>query len=288
MLLRAWHWFFIQSLPLSFPSPSPWGDCLLCWKIPSHHHLQSPLPPCSLQLCIHQHSFCGILHTPASEVPRCADEKDSFSPSPPSPQHVCYHALWRQPHSTSRNTGSDLLAAVLFRHPARPPTAMAIIPIPPRPSCLFRLLGLPFPSTGGSSSFRFPLSPLGCPCSAHPRRKPWTGKNSAMCYGRRNMDFGIRPGLGKVLDLWAVMVGPQLWWGWWTWWMWLCLALRGCLVKGQFLLSLYPLGCWGLTNQKWTNILSLAPTHSTSTAGNNSRTSQMPFQNFWLMMLNIV
>ena len=289
VLLRAWHWFFIQSLPLSFPSPSPWGDCLLCWKIPSHHHLQSPLPPCSLQLCIHQHSFCGILHT---RPQRCPDVPMRKTPSPHHPHHPSMFVTTRYGASLIAPAGTLGLTFWLQccsdTRPGHQQPWPSSPSLPDPPSCLFRLLGLPFPSTGGSSSFRFPLSPLGCPCSAHPRRKPWTGKNSAMCYGRRNMDFGIRPGLGKVLDLWAVMVGPQLWWGWWTWWMWLCLALRGCLVKGQFLLSLYPLGCWGLTNQKWTNILSLAPTHSTSTAGNNSRTSQMPFQNFWLMMLNIV
>lgn len=106
--------------------------------------LKNPLPPSppvttATLLSAALHPPAQFLRHPphsASEVPRCADEKDSFSPSPPSPQHVCYHVLWRQPHSTSRNTGSDLLAAVLFRHPARPPTAMAIIPIPPRPSLL--------------------------------------------------------------------------------------------------------------------------------------------------------
>ncbi|OWK12599.1 hypothetical protein Celaphus_00015002, partial [Cervus elaphus hippelaphus] len=45
------------------------------------------------RLCIHQHSFCGILHAPASEVPRCADEKET--PPPHRPHHPSVFATTR-------------------------------------------------------------------------------------------------------------------------------------------------------------------------------------------------
>ena len=87
---------------------------------------------------------------------------------------------------------------------------------------LLQYPSLPYPpaSSGSSASpflvqvaallSPFTCHPQGVPALLTPGGSPEQKKNSTTCYGRRNMDFGIRPRLGKVPDLWAMMVGPQL------------------------------------------------------------------------------
>ena len=263
MLLSASHWFFINLCLFPSLPPLPGGTVSSAEKSPpaitSTHH-------CHLALCSSASTSTISAASSMLQPQRCPDvpmRKRLLLPITPITLSV--FAITR--YITSLIAPAGALGLSLRLQSCSATWQGHQQPWPSSPS-------LPYPpaSSGSSASpflvqvaallSPFTCHPQGVPALLTPGGSPEQKKNSTTCYGRRNMDFGIRPRLGKVPDLWAMMVGPQLWWGWWTWWMWLCLAFWGCLVKRPFLLSLYPGGCWGLTNKKWTNILWPAPTHS--------------------------
>ena len=188
--------------PLSLGGPSP---------LLKNHLAPSPAlttTPCSLQLCIHQHHFSCILHAPASEVPRCADER--LLPITPITPSV--FAITRYIASLTAPAGALGLSLWLQGCSAtwpghqQPWPSSSSLPYPPASSG-----SSASPSLAQAAALLSPFTchPQGVPALLTPGGSPEQKKNSATCCGRRNMDFGIRPRLGKVPDLWAMTVGPQ-------------------------------------------------------------------------------
>ena len=204
VLLRAWHWFFIQSLPLSFPSPSPWGDCLLCWKIPSHHHLQSPLPPCSLQLCIHQHSFCGILHT---RPQRCPDVPMRKTPSPHHPHHPSMFVTTRYGASLIAPAGTLGLTFWLQccsdTRPGHQQPWPSSPSLPDPPACSGSSAS-PFLAQVAALLSAFPCHPWGVPALLTPGGSPEQGRTlqCVMAEGTWTLASGLDLGKFLTFGLW--------------------------------------------------------------------------------------